>query len=214
MANFNISYNRTADHEGGFQSNPNDTGNYNSLGELVGTNWGISAPVYEDWIGSPPSLAQMQQMSQATAKEIYRVKFWDDIRGDEIQNQKVADIFFDGRVNHGRTGTRIMQRVLGVWQDTIVGPVTLDAINSNDPATVYYNYREERRAFYYELSARPGQSVFLNGWLNRLNTYTDYNAPGIPIDGGGILAGGGLGGFLLLSVFGGFIWTNRKEIFG
>lgn len=187
MANFYIAYKKVAQAEGGYQKHPSDSGNYNSRNELVGTNWGISAPVYENYIGRPPSETDMRQMSAATARDIYRKSFWDDIRGDEIINQSVADIFFDGRVNHGRTGTKLMQRVLGVADDGRVGPQTLRAINQSDPRQLYIAYREARREFYYYLTEkRPSQLDFLDGWLNRLATFNEY-AGGAAVAGSGLL---------------------------
>jgi len=52
MANFNIAYEIVRGHERGFQIFPQDRGNRNSLGQLVGTNWGINAQVYETYLGS------------------------------------------------------------------------------------------------------------------------------------------------------------------
>jgi lysozyme family protein len=173
MAIFNAAYLLVADAEGGYQNHPSDTGNYNSLGQNVGTNLGISAKAYEDWINRPPSVADMRAITPAIAAEIYRRKYWDPILGDQIQSQQVANIFFDGRVNHGRTGVTLMQRVLGVNADGTVGPVTLAAINRANPSKLVNDYREARRAFYYQLvEGNPSYSAFLQGWLNRLATFS------------------------------------------
>lgn len=172
MAEFGPAYLIVADSEGGYQDHSSDSGNYNSLGELVGTNWGISAPVYEEWIGYPPSRGDMLSMPKSTARLIYRTNFWNDIQGDSIVDQGVANILFDGRVNHGRTGVRIMQRILGVPVDGHVGPITLGAINSSDPRWLVGRYKNARREFYHELvENNPSYSVFLNGWLNRLSEF-------------------------------------------
>lgn len=179
MANFHLAYNLVLDHEGGYQNNPNDSGNYNSLGQLVGTNWGISAPVYESFLGYPPSKFDVQNMSLNEAKAIYKERFWDDILGDQIRDQQVANIFFDGRVNHGRTGVKIMQRILGVADDGVVGSLTLNEINYANPRWLFESYQEERRDFYYWLVENNGSlQVFLNGWLNRIDSfqYTGENA--------------------------------------
>ena len=182
MANFETSYYIVEDWEGGYQAIPQDSGNYNSLGELVGTNWGINAQVYESWIGYPPTKNEMLNMSQAQAKQIDKDRFWDDIQGDNIVDQYVANIFFDCRVNHGRKGTRLMQEVLGVGQDGIVGPITLGAINGLDPAGLYLAYKQRRINFYHEIVAnKPSQSIFLNGWLNRINSFTSYQESDIMV---------------------------------
>lgn len=189
MASFDIAYPIIADHEGGYQNNPADRGNYNSLGENVGTNWGISAPVYETWIGRPPRESDMRNMSRATAKQIFKARFWDAIQGDRINSQAVANIFFDGAVNHGTTGIKIMQEVLGVSQDGKVGPITLNAINNANPAKLYNDYREARKRFYYYLVDRtPSFSVFLNGWIRRIDSFTELSpAAAATIGGTGLL---------------------------
>lgn len=189
MASFDIAYPIIADHEGGYQANPADRGNYNSLGELVGTNWGISAPVYESWLGRPPRVSDMQNMSKYTAKAIFRARFWDAIQGDQINSQAVANIFFDGAVNHGTTGIKLMQEVLGVAQDGKVGPITLSAINAADPGKVYTDYRQARRNFYYYLVERtPSFSVFLNGWIRRIDSFTELSPGAAATIGGAGLA--------------------------
>ncbi len=184
-------YNIVAGHEGGYQKHPNDSGNYNSLDQLVGTNWGISAPVYEAYLNYPPSEEDMRSMSRQTAANIFRRNFWDKIRGDQIQSQAVANIFFDGAVNHGRTGVRIMQRVLGVAVDGIVGPITLSKLNSFDPAKIYLSYKQARTNFYHQLAKeKPRLAVFLQGWLKRINSFTDFSNP--------VVKGAGITSLLLL----------------
>lgn len=174
MANFNTSYYRTAQHEGGYQANPNDTGNYNSLGELVGTNHGINAQVYENWLGYPPTQQQMANMPQSTAKLIFQTRFWSKMMGDQISSQPLADIIYDGIVNHGK-GVELLQQVLGIVDDNIFGATTLTAVQAADPGQLYVDYKERRRKYYIWLANwRPANQVFLQGWLNRLNTYNDF----------------------------------------
>ena len=178
MASFEISYQRVLGAEGGYQNNPNDSGNYNSAGELIGTNYGISAPVLEVWLGRIPSVWDMKLLELWEVKKIYRQRFWDPIRVEQLSAQPLADLLFDGRVNHGRTGTKLLQKVLGVPADGVIGPITLNAITARPPAQLYWQYKDAREQFYrYLADNRPGQAVFLNGWLNRLNKFQDYVRP-------------------------------------
>ncbi len=178
MAKFDPAYSIVLRLEGGYQNNPADKGNYNSLGDLVGTKYGISAPVLEQWIGRPPTKMDMANLNTHTAKAIYYNLYWKNIQGDFIRSQDLANIFFDGHVNHGRTGIRLMQRVLGVSDDGIVGPITLNALNSSDTGKTYVAYRRTREAFYRQL-ATGSQAQFLNGWLRRLQAFTAYG--GLPV---------------------------------
>lgn len=172
MARFEQAYQLVALAEGGYQNYAEDTGNYNSRGQLVGTNWGINAQVYEKHLGRPPSVADMQNMPKATAIQIYKARYWDRIKGNSINNQAVANVLFDGHVNHGNWGIQMMQEVLGVAKDSVVGPITLNAINSADPGRLIQAYVQRRERAYRWLAAnRAGQSKFLRGWLNRLQKF-------------------------------------------
>ncbi len=202
MADFTKSYNRVAKNEGGYQANPADKGNFNSLGQLVGTNKGVSAPLYESWIGRPPSAGDMMAITSAIAAQIFRSRYWNKIKGDEIPNQYVADILFDGVIQHGK-GVMLAQEVLKVPADNVFGPQTFTALVNMAPAKFYNAYKERRRQYYYQLvDNNPSQLVFLNGWLKRLGTFNDF-----PSSGGGVTAGG-----ILIIVVAIVAYQNRKTI--
>mgnify|MGYP002149219617 FL=1 len=118
MASFNTYSGKLLEAEGGYQANPADSGNYNSLGQLVGTNRGISAPVYEDWIGRPPSVTDMKNISLDTALDIYENNYWNVLGCDEMTSQFVAEIVCDHGVNAGpsRAG-RIIQTCCNIFID-------------------------------------------------------------------------------------------------
>ena len=176
MADFQKALNRVLKHEGGFQNHAADRGNYNSLGECVGTNWGIAARTYEAFLRKPPNARDMKLMTKEEAGEIYRALFWNRIQGDQITNQPVADILFDGYVNHGTAGIRLMQRVLGVTPDGKVGKQTLAAMHARPSKEVFNQYKQARITFYKNLVVnRPTNAPFLKGWLNRINSFTDLD---------------------------------------
>jgi len=208
MANFEVSYNRTGAHEGGYTDNQRDKGNWvcsdgswvtgrfpfqckpGTRMHLVGTNWGISAPKLYAYLRRLPTAAEMRSLSKSTAKEIYRRDEWTRIKGDMINSQAIADILFDGAVNHGSSSAiRMMQRVLKVKTDGVMGPQTLTALNGGNEARIYNAYKAERKRLYEQLVARDSsQGVFLTGWLRRINSFDDF--PGnTGFGGGGVLAG-------------------------
>jgi lysozyme family protein len=173
MADFGIAYRRTAKWEGGYQASPDDPGNYNSLGQLVGTNWGVSAKKYERLLGRPPTKEQVREMPQWRAEQAFRNDEWKRMKGDEIPHQPLADILFDGLVNHGR-GVKLLQEVLGITADNVFGQQTLNAVLAANPQELYSAYRERRRQYYRSLVQRdPKLKVFLKGWLRRIDSFTD-----------------------------------------
>jgi lysozyme family protein len=186
MAQFQTAYDIVRKHEGGFQIMPEDSGNYNSRKELVGTNWGINAQVYEQHIGRPPSARDMRDMPRHVALSIFKQIYWDRINGDQIKDQQVANIYFDGNVNHGRWGIQMMQRAAGVTADGLPGPLTLAAINSASGYKLFTAYKDIRRAGYHDLvRRRPKDQRFLRGWLIRINSFV-YQGGGLilPTSGG------------------------------
>lgn len=192
MANFDIAADIVLGHEGGYQANPADRGNYNSLGQNVGTNWGISAKTYESWIKRPPSMAEMKAMQRDMALVIYKTNFWDRTKGDQVADQQLANIAFDGAVNHGvNGGNKMLQRAcndLGsiLLVDGIIGPLSLAAINGHDPNALHDAYKERRRQKYLDIVANDAsQSVFLNGWLRRLDSFVYVPTGDAPLATGG-----------------------------
>jgi len=177
MANFQAALALVLKAEGGYQNDARDSGNRNSRGELVGTNYGISAPVYEAWIGRPPTIADMRNMTRAAAGEIYRDRYWNRVRGDDINDQPIANLIFDGTVNHGVSrGVKMVQKVLNIRQDGVFGTQTLAAVNAAIPAALYNAIKTERIRFYRQI-AKNDNAAFLQGWLNRMEKFKDYAAP-------------------------------------
>lgn len=173
MGNFKQAVSKIFELEGGFQDFPSDTGNYNSIGQLVGTNWGISAPVYESWLQRPPTLLDMKNMPKSVAESIYKSRFWDKIKGDQVNPQYLAEIIFDGAVNHGVSrGVKLLQEVLRINPDGVMGNETLSAISQSNPVQLHDAYKQRRIEFYYSLaSSTPSYQAFLNGWINRVNSF-------------------------------------------
>lgn len=136
-------------HEGGYVDDPHDAG-----GE---TNYGISKRAYPD--------LNIKELTRDDAKSIYRRYYWDAIRADEMPSA-VAVAVFDMAVNAGnRTAIRLLQRVVRVTDDGIIGPVTLAAVNDAEPNDVAVRYAAERLMHY---AAIPGWQRYGRGWARRV----------------------------------------------
>jgi len=173
MANFDSAIALILKNEGGYQNHPNDKGNYNSRKQLVGTKYGISAPVLEQWKGFPVQEMDMRNLSQAEAKEIYKKNYWYGIKGNDIQDQDNAEIIFDHAVNAGVGGAgKLVQSTLNTLGknlavDGAIGANTLHALNTVDPNRFFDKFKQFRIDYYSSIS-RGSNSVFAKGWIKRV----------------------------------------------
>ncbi len=159
--------------EGGYQKLPNDSGNYNSRNQLVGTNHGISAPVYEKWIGRVPTEQDMRSITKTVAFEIYKAWYWNKIGASQIKNQSIANIIVDHAVNAGvGASSKLVQKSLNkdfgfnLAVDGMIGEKTRKAINSVDAEKLHESIKTARHHFYLNIGG-----AFLNVWLNRLSNF-------------------------------------------
>lgn len=169
MARFIDAHAYIAESEGGFQQMTNDTGNYVD-GVLIGTNYGISAPTLKAFLGRTPTMEDMKNLTYQEAVSIYLDRYWNRIIGNEIKNQSVALLIYDGAVNQGRGAMRSIvgesMRGLGSYIDnsevfTNEGTSQLNSLNQEKLFLKIYNGRKLR----YE----GGQEAFVQGHLNRLS---------------------------------------------
>lgn len=134
--------------EGGYVNDPRDPG-----GE---TKYGISKRAY-------PSL-DIANLSQEQAANIYYTDYW--IKGQcQAIPAPLCAYHFDACVNQGiAAANKILQQTVGVKEDGVVGPVTLQAC-ARLPSAQHYLYLVNRFAHYRGLA---GWEVYGTGWTNRL----------------------------------------------
>ena len=147
--------------EGGYTDHPEDQGGP--------TNLGITLNTYRAYCGQEKTIKDLQNMSYGTWEKIMKDMYWDKVKGDEIDNQSLAEIIADWRVNSGPAGVMKVQEVLGCRPDGIVGPITLSLINTSDAEALHERIWKARQQFYINIVKRnPKKKVFMNGWMNRL----------------------------------------------
>lgn len=169
MDNYQYALEKTLRWEGGYQDSPNDPGNFNSAGENIGTNLGISAPMLETYLARRPSRQDMLSLTHETAGEIYRRYYWQEIRAGEILNADLAALLFDMAVNHGpRSAVRIAQRIVKVKADGRMGPITIAALNRANAKQTIAAIVEARVSLYRRITERrPSMQMFYRGWTKR-----------------------------------------------
>lgn len=173
MANYNDFQDTVAALEGGFQNKASDPGNFNSRGENVGTNFGISAPVYEKWIGRVPTIYDMKAITKTVAEEIFKTNYWNRLSASFIKNQSIAENLVDHGINAGvGTAAKIMQRVLNesfgknLRIDGAIGPITLAAINNVNPVELFQKYSQARIEYYKNIGNRDWLAI----WKRRVQS--------------------------------------------
>lgn len=161
-------------HEGGYVNHPNDRGG--------ATNKGVTQRRYDEYrasIGLP--LQDVKNITNEEVTAIYKKYYWIPARCDRMP-PPLDLMLFDAAVNHGPSrAVKMLQRVLGVTEDGIVGPKTLAALDEDVAAHgvewVCQQFLQEREAFYRRIvDADAAQKVFLKGWLARVEHLREYLA--------------------------------------
>jgi lysozyme family protein len=177
MASFDAFFPTLLRNEGGFVDDPADPGG--------ATNKGITLATFrtcaQRFLGIEPTLDNLEALTDAQAAKIYKPLYWDEIRGDEIGLQELANIVFDFQVNAGGAASKLLQKVLNdlgaapaLSVDGDIGAGTMSALQRADATAVYRAYKQGRIAYYQDLVARrPPLAKFLNGWLKRVNSFPD-----------------------------------------
>ena len=150
-------------HEGGYVDHPDDPGG--------ATNLGITHATLAAWRGKPVTKQDVRNLTVAEAAAIYRARYWDAVRGDELP-AGVDLAVFDFAVNSGPgRAIRTLQTVLGVPQDGALGPVTMAALAKAPGAvTVIVDLCDARMRF---LRGLRTFGTFGRGWTNRVNNIED-----------------------------------------
>lgn len=166
MNRFDVLVEALGVREGGFTRDPNDDGNWTGgrkgVGQLNGTNFGISAASY-------PYL-DIERLTWEAAKAIYRRDFWDRICCDKL-GAPLDEYLFDLAVNSGAgRAAQILQAAVGTLQDGVVGPKTLAAVKARPVRDVIRLVFVER-AMIFALSRND--SLYGRGWFGRLFDTTE-----------------------------------------
>lgn len=148
-------------HEGGYQNDPKDRGNWTSgkvgVGERKGTKFGISAMSY-------PAL-DIFSLTLDDAKEIYKRDFWDYFQMDKLPEAVRFDVF-DTAINSGPVAAaKMLQRAAKVKDDGVIGPVTLKAIKAMDPEQLDAAFAGHRLLFVVGLQTFEHYG---RGWVRRV----------------------------------------------
>ena len=151
--NFDQAFDILLRHEGGFSDHPSDPGGK--------TRFGITEAVARE-VGYR---GDMRELPLDLAKRIYKDRYWDAVRADELP-EAVRYTVFDAAVNSGpRQAIRWLQRAVGVRDDGVIGPITLSAVRATDPQALLRRILSARLRFMTDLPTWP---AFGRGWARRI----------------------------------------------
>ena len=142
-----------------------------------GTMYGVTQAVYDDYrdsVGLPEQSVALITMDEVL--NIMRGLYWTPAACDKLPT-KIGIAHFDFAYNHGAHGANVvLQGVLGVVQDGIIGPESIHAVVAAEQINLLEKYLNARRDWY---RADTAQTEYLKGWLNRVDALQAYLA-GVP----------------------------------
>jgi lysozyme family protein len=157
--------------EGGFVNRADDPGGP--------TNMGITQVDLAGWRGHPVTVADVQNLTRQEAEDIYTHRYIAEPGFGNLQDLNLRALLVDSGVLCGtQTAIRFLQRALGVVDDGVLGPQTLNAVWRVPNTALYYRVCAERLRYFGRLitdnltdkdrDGVPDNAEFAEGWLNRL----------------------------------------------
>lgn len=172
MANFNYSAALTIHKEGGdkLTDDPRDPGGM--------TKFGVAARYH-------PGVDIANLEGEETLR-IYREKYWNIVRGDNISSQHLANTLFDHAIHDGPSdAVALLQGALNtlglsLLEDGIMGSKTLAACasisgTSEGEAILINAFNAGRLLRYYDKVRRhPARDCYLEGWWKRAASFAVF----------------------------------------
>ena len=149
MQNFTECVSHVLAAEGGLVNHPQDPGGV--------TKFGLSQRSYPD--------LDIRALTREAAQALYQRDYWGPIQGDDLP-AGLDLVMLDHAVNAGPArAIRVLQNLVGVPEDGLLGPVTLAGIARAHPADLITAFSDRRLAFYRDL---PTWKHFGAGWTRRV----------------------------------------------
>ncbi len=151
--------------EAGWSNHPNDKGGATMCGVTYTTFC-----AFRKAKGLPkPSLLDLKNITDKEWDSVLRWHTWDKIQADKLKSQWVAYLLADCVWMSGAGYIRRVQALFGLKTDGIVGAKTLAKLNSIDGKSLFNILWKQRQSFYQGIG-KGKNSVFLKGWMRRLNS--------------------------------------------
>lgn len=149
--NFDQAVMLVIESEGGYACDPRDSGG--------ATRWGISARAYPG--------EDIMHLTVQRAIELYRRDYWGPAGCDAVPDALRYPLL-DMAVNQGvRAAIRSLQRAAGAFEDGVLGPRTLQAMQMSPPDKLVLRFAAARLARYCQAGEDQWQR-FGRGWVARV----------------------------------------------
>lgn len=149
--------------EGGFVDDPRDPGGATNYGVTIGT---LRAWRSDDGKAGNDTVTvdDVRRLSIEEARDIYRARYWNVMRCDELP-AGLDLMTFDFGVNAGPSrAARLLQKAVAAEQDGSIGPRTIAAARAGSAREAISAMADARIEYYKGLD---GWAVYGNGWTNR-----------------------------------------------
>lgn len=135
------------------------------------TRWGVTLETLTVFRGKACNADDVRHLSVNEARDIYKQKYIVNAKFGQLKDDRLKAFVIDSAVNHGIVmAVKLLQRAVGVPDDGILGPVTLEAIEEKGSIKTHLRMIGQRGIFYGRIVKKdPSQCVFIEGWMNRLN---------------------------------------------
>jgi lysozyme family protein len=131
------------------------------------TRWGISKRAHPN--------VDVSKLTRDQALDIYHASYWSPLKADALP-RGLDLLLFDAGVNMGvGFAAKLLQRVLKIKEDGVVGPETIAAAKSFRPQSELRALLNGIRLRTYEELARskPVYTQYMNGWRLRVLRLAD-----------------------------------------
>lgn len=157
-SNFNFCLRKVLGHEGGYCNDAGDPGGP--------TKYGITIIDVRKYIKKNATANDVKAITLAQAETIYREKYWNVNRCNDLPSGLDYTIF-DYGVNSGvGRSARVLNALLDCKSGAVINDLTLMAVKRRDVRSLIINVNSERLAFLKRLST---WRLFGNGWGRRVS---------------------------------------------
>ncbi|GAB6066027.1 hypothetical protein JCM9492_11190 [Aquifex pyrophilus] len=146
--------------EGGLKLHRNPTEKYETYAGI----YRKAHPEWEGWQYIDKGLEPPFEL----VRGFYYKNYWKPF--EKVKDEKIKALLFETAVNLGVQKTvKLAQKVLGLKTDGVLGPRTLEALNSANPEDFIRDFTLARIAFYTALANKNPRKygLYLRGWINR-----------------------------------------------